>query len=153
MQKPTDHFDFTLNTTRGPKYLELMEVHLGSIGRTLSSGQFVYEPYRAADLLSQHINRKSNRYQGAPPNGIVLLLYATHWQFALSNAALWLLSHSIYRDPPIFESVYYISLSDPGAADVQLLYPTDIDFSNFDPETYRENLDILLDPTNQIEIR
>src|SRR6266568_4709913 len=63
-QNPTDDFDFTLSTSAGPKYLELLEVHLASIGEVWPTGQFAYEPYRAAELIFQHMNKKSERYRG-----------------------------------------------------------------------------------------
>lgn len=147
-QNPTDDFDFTLSTDVGPKYLELMEVYLGSIGNEVSIGLFTYEPYRAAELLFNRMKKKSDHYRGATTVGIVLLIYATYWQFALSNTAIWILAHALHNDRLLFESVYYISLSDRDSPDVTLLYPTNVDFTGFDPEYYRANRDILFDSGN-----
>lgn len=152
-QNPTDDFDFNLATSVGPKYLELMEAHFSGIGTYLPSGQYMYEPHRIADALFTNIKRKSDRYRGATTRGIVLLVYSTHCEFALSNVAVWLVAHKIHTTQPVFESVYHITLSDPGA-DVKLLFPTNVDFTAFDPEKYRENRDILLDPAKfQVDVR
>ena len=87
-QNPVDDFDFTLSTTSGPKYLELMEAHFSDIGETLPTGQYLYEPYRVAARLFENMKKKSDRYRGATHQGIVLLTYSTHWQFALSNSVM-----------------------------------------------------------------
>jgi len=152
-QNPTDDFDFTLSTTRGPKYLELMEVHFADLGSYLPTGQYAYEPFRVAERLFEKMKGKSDRYRGATDRGIVLLTYATHWQFALSNTVFWLLAYKMHRDPLVFESVYHIMLSDPEATDVTLLFPAKADFAGFDPEKYRENRDILLNPSGFTFVR
>ena len=133
VQNLTDDFDFTLATSAGPKYLELMEVFLSGIGATLTTGQYAYEPYRFADRLYANMKKKSDRYRGATEKGIALLTYSTHWQFALSNTAIWLLAHKLQQDRLIFESVYHVGLADIPSRDVTLLFPTNVDFSNFDP--------------------
>jgi hypothetical protein len=145
-QNPIDDFDFTLATTSGPKYLELMEAHFSQIGKFLPSGQYGYEPYRVAERLFGNMKKKSDRYRGVTHQGIVLLTYSTHWQFALSNAVIWLLGHQLHSTRLVFESIYHICLADPDAVDVMLLFPTNVDFALFNPEKYRENWDILLDP-------
>jgi hypothetical protein len=146
VQNPTDDFDFTLNTTLGPKYLELMECHFAGVGSYLPSGQYSYEPFTVAECLSASVKKKSERYRGATDRGIVLLTYTTHWEFALSNAVFWLVAHRMHRDPVVFESIYHIMLSDLEVTDVTLLFPANVDYSQFDPEKYRHNVDILLNP-------
>jgi hypothetical protein len=145
-QNPVDDFDFTLATTSGPKYLELMEGHFSDIGEYLPTGQYAYEPSRVAERLFANMKKKSDRYRRTTQLGIVLLTYSTHWQFALSNAAVWLLAHQLHKDRLEFESVYHMCLADLDVVDVTLLFPTNVDFGAFDPEKYRENRDILLDP-------
>jgi hypothetical protein len=147
VQNPTDDFDFTLTTSVGSKYLELMEVFLSDIGVTLPTEQFAYEPYPFAEWLYANIKKKSDRYRGATQQGIVLLTYSTHWQFALSNTAIWLLAHKLHHERLIFESVYHVGLADVQSPEVTLLFPTNVDFSNFDPERFRDNRDILIDPS------
>lgn len=146
-QNPVDDFDFTLATSSGPKYLELMEAHFSDIGEFLPSGQYAYEPYRVAERLFENMKKKSDRYRGATEQGIVLVTYSTHWQFALSNMVYWLLGHQLQKNRLVFESVYHMCLSDLDAVDVALLFPTtNVDFADFDPEKYRENRDILMNP-------
>jgi hypothetical protein len=145
-QNPTDDFDFTLQTSSGPKYLELMEAHFSDIGEAFPTGQYEYEPYRVAERLFENMKKKSDRYQSVKHQGIVLLTYSTYWQFALSNAVHWLLAHRLQTNRLIFESIYHMSLGDLNAVDLQLMFPTNVNFTTFDAEKYRENRDILFDP-------
>jgi hypothetical protein len=153
-QNSTDDLDFTLHTDAGPKYLELMEIHLADIGLNIPSGQFVYEPYAVAERILGHIQNKSNRYQGATSRGIILLTYVTHWQFCLDNVVYWLLAYWMRERPLIFEQVFHLDLLDETAFESYPLYPSDKDFSGFEPEKFRENRTFLLNPRRwQLERR
>jgi hypothetical protein len=145
-QNPTDDFDFTIETDRGTKYLELIEVHLREVGRETPSGQFVYEDYAVAELVYQKIMTKSHRYRGATPHGIILLTYVTHWQFCLSDAVFWLLAFKMKQAAPIFEQVFHLSWLDSKSFEFFLLHPTDRDFTAFKPDSLRENRTTLLNP-------
>jgi hypothetical protein len=145
-QNPTDHFDFTLRTSAGIKYLELMEVHLRDIGVELPTGQFRYNSYEVARCLLDRIQAKSNKYQGATSHGVILLTYATHWQFCLDDCVYWLLGYWLKQSPPMFEMVFDVSWLDPSAFQSRTLFPSDKDFSGFEPERFRDNHAIPLNP-------
>jgi hypothetical protein len=145
-QNPTDDFDFTLVTDRGTKYLELIELHLREVGDELTSGQFVYKPYDVAELAYEKVMAKSRRYRGATPNGIILLTYVTHWQFCLSNPVFWLLAFKMKQAPPIFEQVFHFSWQDSKTFEFFLLHPTERDFTDFNPEVYRDNRTTIFNP-------
>lgn len=145
-QNPTDDFDFTLRTDTAHAYLELMEMHLRDIGDETPSGQFVYEPYVVAERLLQRIQAKSIRYRGATSQPIILLTYVTHWQFCLADLVFWLLAYWMRQSQSIFAQVWHLSILDATSSEAFLLYPTTRDLSDFDPEKYRDNRTILLNP-------
>jgi len=153
-QNPTDDLDFTLRTNDGRKYLELMEIHLRELVKETPSGQFVYQPYLVAEMISERIKAKSKRYQGATSCGIILLTYVTHWQFCLADVVYWLVAYWMREDPPIFERVYDVNFLDETAFESRCLYPADKDFSDFIPDKYRGNTTILLNPRGfKLEVR
>jgi hypothetical protein len=153
-QNPTDDFDFTLHTDRGRKYLELMEIHLRDVVQEMPSGQYSYEPYAVAQLIYERIQAKSTKYQGATSCGIVLLTYVTHWEFCLADVVYWLLAYWMRDRPPIFEQVFDVNFLDESAFESRCLYPANKDFSSFEPEKYRENTTILLNPRRwNLEVR
>jgi len=109
-QNTTDDFDFTLRTSEGMKYLELMEVHLRDlVVARQTPGPSAYNVYDAACQVLKGIQAKSSRYRGATDRGIVLLTYVTHWQFSLDIPVLLLLSYWLLSNPPAFERVFYMS--------------------------------------------
>lgn len=153
-QNPTDDFDFTLITDRGRKYLELMEIHLRDLVQELPSGQYFYKPYEVAKQVFARIQSKSKKYQGATSNGIVLLTYVTHWEFCLADVVYWLVAYWMRERPPIFEQVFDVNFLDESAFESRCLYPANKDFSGFEPEKYRDNTTILLNPRRwRLEVR
>jgi hypothetical protein len=153
-QNDTDDFDFRLETSSGPKYLELMEVHLRDIVDAGDpSGPASYEMDRAANHILGGIQTKSLKYQGATSRGIILLTYVTHWQFTLADPVFPLLMHSMLQEPPIFEQVYHMSFLGPAEVSVSLLYPIPGEvLKGFDPVQYRGVRYIRLNPHNYFQI-
>lgn len=147
-QNAIDDFDFTLQTSEGLKYLELMEIHLGDLVLARETpGPSSYDLYDAARVVLEKIDGKSGRYRGATEKGIVLLTYVTHWQFNLDTSALLALSYWLLSNPPVFEQVYYMSFLDSQTVSLSLVYPLPIDvFVGFDPEVYRGRRVLNMDP-------
>jgi hypothetical protein len=153
-QNPTDDFDFSLRTDKGRKYLELMEIHIRDLVQEIPSGQFVYKPYEVAQLIFERIHAKSRKYQGATTCGIILLTYVTHWQFCLADIVYWLVAYWLSEQPPIFEQVFDVNFLDESTFESRCLYPANKDFSQFEPNKYRENTTTLLNPWRwNLEIR
>jgi hypothetical protein len=147
--------DFTLQTSDGPKYLELREIHprelgLDAVDRSRASS---YEIEGTAYRVLEGIRKKSRRYQGATTRGIILLTYITHWQVTLVEEVFHLLSYWMLEEPPIFEQVYYASFLGPGDVSISLLYPLPVEiFSRFDPGIYRGLRYINLSPEDWFQI-
>lgn len=137
----TDDLDFTLQTSEGKRYLELMTIDLRNTIETGGS----YQMDVAAQSILDGIQSKSRRYRGATPHGIILLTYVTHWQFALAEPVLFFLSYWLFKEPPIFEQVYYMSFQDASSVSVSRLYPT-IEFKHFDPAMFRGRRALNLNP-------
>jgi len=146
-QNPTDDFDFTLRTSSGDRYLELLEVHLRNIVESKGqSGQASYDVHAVARYVLGQILEKSRRYGST--QGIVLLTYVTHWQFALHDSVLHLLAYwLLLRPPPVFQQVFYMSFLDAGSVEETLLYPRpDSAPPGFAPEQYQGSRVLWLNP-------
>jgi hypothetical protein len=151
-QNLEDDFDFTIHTDHGILYLELTEAFLRDIGEGLSSEQFAYSPYVAAEHVWKQVQKKSDRYRGATTQPIVLLIYVTHWQFCFSDHVFWHLAYRMAQSPPVFLAVFYLSFLEASTVNTVLLYPTSRDFVGYDPERYKNNVTVTLNPT-QWQIR
>lgn len=83
---PQDDFDFTVASPNGPAYLELMEIAplTGPYEQALAE----YKPYDFGEAILSGILKKSSRYPKNIGRDIYLLLYVTHWSFALSDIAI-----------------------------------------------------------------
>jgi hypothetical protein len=107
----------------------------------------VYQPYVVGEHVVQQVQRKASRYRGATAQPILLLLYVTHWQFCLSHFVFWHVAYRLARTPPLAISmVLYMSFLENSAVETVPLYPVSSDFATYDPERYRENVDVLLNP-------
>lgn len=138
-QNPTKDLEFTLETSDGRKHLELMEVHLRDFveiaGPTEASS---YDVYGVTSQIFKGICAQSRRCQEARSNGVVLLIYVTHWQFCLPDPVLSLLSYWMTSEAPVFEQVFYVTFLDAGDVSISKIYPSHPhDFQGFDPQKYR----------------
>jgi hypothetical protein len=144
-QNATDDFDFSLPTSIGPKYIELTEIYLRDIVKV--GAQASYSVVAAAEHTEAAIQKKSAHYGSATSQGIILLLYATHWQFDLTPAVFYLVAFGLLRNRPVFEQVFYMSFLDQNTVNLSMLYPLPADaFATFDRATYRDSRVILLNP-------
>lgn len=141
-QNPQNDFDFSVETSEGPKFLELMEIAplenlCGSYDKAPSS----YKPYDFAAYILAKINGKSERYRGAASSNIGLLMYVTDWAFTLSQTLIALLQYWTAHQSHSFQYIFCYSPINTECGVANLIYPTPIDFwENFNPEAYRENV-------------
>lgn len=145
-QNAEDDLDFTINTNHGRLYLELTEVHLRGLSEELPTGQYAYESYAVAERVWKQIHVKSERYQGATRQPIILLLYVTHWQFCLSDHVFRQLAYRMTQSPPVFFTVFYMSFLEAAAVETVPLYPVKYNFSGYEPASEVGRVDFLLNP-------
>jgi hypothetical protein len=141
VQNQQNDFDFTIDTSEGKKYLELMEIAplenlRGSYDRAPSS----YKPYEFAAYIFQKMMGKSAKYQGAASSKICLLIYITDWSFTLSETVIALLQYWAVQTEHSFENVFCYSPIDQHNGVTKLIFPTPKEYwSKFDPSAYLEN--------------
>jgi len=140
-QNDENDFDFTIRTTEGTKYLELMEVApLENLRGSYAQAPDRYKPYDFALYVAGKIIGKSERYEGSAGSQICLLIYITDWAFTLSETVIALLQHWAATTSQSFQYVFCYSPFDRVTGDAKLIYPTPAEFWNgFDPEQYRDN--------------
>lgn len=140
-QNVENDFDFTIKTSEGTKYLELMEVApLENLRGSYAQAPDRYKPYDFALHVAEKINGKSERYEGSAASQICLLIYITDWAFTLSDTVIALLQHWAATTSHSFQYVFCYSPFDRVAGDAKLIYPTPAEFWNgFDPEKFRDN--------------
>ena len=147
-KNPTDDYDFTLHTSAGLRYLELLEVapqpHMSAGYQNAPSS---YRPYEFAQTILESIMAKSCRYDPATASLTTVLLYETHWPFAPSAETLALLQYFVFQRSPRFHEIYWYH---PIARDdgiVEFVYPTPAEhWGGFDPETWQDAVVHNLDP-------
>jgi hypothetical protein len=145
-QNPENSLDFTLETSKGEKWLELMEIApFEFFSVSPAEVPTSYKPYDVGQFLHGKIMKKSSSYQSS---NIFLLLYLTDWRFQPSETVIALLQFWCNRESHSFEAIFcYMSLTD-AEGHLWLIAPTPTQFWDaFDPEAYRENKTVNLDPT------
>ena len=120
--------DYTIDTTVGTQFLELMEV--APLDRMMS--RYPNEPMmqRAgdrADWVWSKMMKKAGRYGNRADSRIHLLLYSTHTPFDLSPSAMKLLSLwcAKLRSHP-FASVAFVAMYGDGSAQLSPIHPVRI---------------------------
>ncbi len=145
---PLDHLDFTLRTSAGQKYLELLEVAplddgAGAFDRVPSTNA----PYDFSRWILSRILRKSMHYGPRLARGTILVLYITHWSLVPSQAGLALLQYWTAHEPHNFEAIYFCAPVTQDSSIVELVFPTSRDrWIGFDPEAWRSSITHNLPP-------
>ncbi len=140
----TDDFDFTVTTSDGPLYIELLEI--APLCGPYEGASGMYDMYERARWVHGEVIKKSRRYQGATDRPIYLLSYTTHWAFVLSDTVIAAISTLFDREPPIFVSVFHLIHVDPKALSLTRLYPASDRATRIDPELLRDRVAINLNP-------
>jgi hypothetical protein len=152
--RPNDEnsLDFTLSTSEGDKWLELMEIAPFELyGVSPDRAPNEYRPYDLADFLHRKIMQKSRKYRSARPGNIFLLLYLTDWRFVISESSFALLQYWCNRKKNSFEAIFVYMPITATEGLLSLIAPTPSEFwKAFDPEVYRRNVTINVDPSKWI---
>ena len=145
-----DNFDFTVATSSGSRYIELMEIapfeHLGT---SYSQAPNTYKPYDFALYIVDKIVGKSDHYASSTDMGIILLLYVTDWKFKLNETTLKLLKYWTTQKHHCFEFIYYYHPVFEESGIAHIIFPTPADkWIGFNPEAYSAVEAFILSPTD-----
>lgn len=148
-QNPENSLDFTLATSSGNKWLELMEIApFQFFGVPPDQAPNEHKPYALSQYLHGNIMEKSCKYRSARPGNLFLLLYLTDWRFLPSQTAITLLQYWCNRKAHSFETIFLYMLFNAIEGHLSLIAPTPSEFwKTFEPEKYRDNTTINLDAT------
>jgi hypothetical protein len=143
-QNELDDFDYSLETSIGSRYLELMEIapleHLqGKYGNAPSS----YKLYEFAEFIYNKIMYKSIKYSSMVETKIILLLYITHWNFNFDTTVIALLQYWTVVNRNNFDLIYLYVPCNSDFGRPHLIFPTPLDYwkeRNFSPVRYRDSI-------------
>ncbi len=143
-RNPQQDLDFTVGVADRRIYLELLEIApLNKRGYgTAPAG---HKPYDMAEWIFAQIRKKGTR-QG-PGLDRILLLYVTHWGFHLSGIAVTLLQYWLLAEDFGYIEIHVYEPLDAEQGTISTLVPVPREyFTDFDPEKYRDNVVLNLDP-------
>ena len=136
-QNKEDDFDFTVDSPRGPAYLELMEAR--PFAGRYEHAPVSYKPYDYAATIYDDIKRKSERYPKNMAKDLFLLVYVTHWTFELSDLTALCLSYWIRNEPHAFRAILSFEPYDVDEGEPGFIYPYPPEvLDKFDPECVRD---------------
>lgn len=144
VQNPQNSFDFTLLTSSGEQYLDLMEVApLEHIQGSYDNAPHSYNHGGFADAVWGKVDAKSKKYGSSPRAVIHLLLYSTDWRFRIAEEVITLLAYWCICRTHCFKTiVYYIphnQIQEEIQGELKLIYPRlPEEFTNFDEMQYRQ---------------
>src|SRR6185503_20501917 len=108
-----------------------------------------YKPYDFGEAILSGILKKSSRYPKNLGRDIYLLLYVTHWSFALSDIAIACLRYWLREQSTVFRAVFTYEPIDAEEGAPHWLFPVPSELiGSFDPEQVRENVCLNLNPRN-----
>lgn len=123
-QEPESSFDFSLSTTSGPAYLELIELAPLGNGSTYATLPHAYRVGEFAYWIYGKINSKAVHYQLHRSVSIVhLLLYSTDSRFHVKAAVVDLVTHYCQVRPPGFSTIHWFSLDSATEGQVAVIWP------------------------------
>jgi hypothetical protein len=148
-QNPQSSLDFLLKTSNGDKWLELMEIAPFDIFPALpDEAPNQHNSYELAKFLHKKISEKSRKYRSKKPGNLILLLYLTDWRFSPGDTTIAMLQYWCNRKKHSFELIFIFEDSNLMDGIIRVIAPTPSEFwVAFDPEKYRENVTINLDPS------
>jgi hypothetical protein len=137
-------FDFTVSTSNGPAYLELLEA--APLKGSYEHASAEYRSYDHAKFVFDAVQQKSARYPSSGVRDIFLLVYVTDWKFVFSTSVIACLRVWLSKQKTVFRAVFYFGVSSVELESPRWLYPVPPElFDGFDPETVKENVCLNLD--------
>jgi hypothetical protein len=138
-------FDFTVASPDGSAYLELMEI--APLSGPYDQAPSRYKAYDFAKTILEGILQKSQHYDQKITRHLFLLLYVTHWAFILSDLTIACLQYWCDKKPTAFRAIFSYSLLDKQEGVPKWISPIPPQaLGSFDPEQFKDNECIILDP-------
>jgi hypothetical protein len=140
-----NHFDFSVTAQGSPAYLELQEI--APLTGPYATAPAQYKPYDHAQHILAKIRAKAAKYPddgGAP---IFLLVYVTHWSFALSKTVVDCLRVWLQQEATPFRAIFAFTPQPETKGIVSQLAPVPPEqIAGFDPESVRDNTVLNVNP-------
>jgi len=137
-QNKESDFDFTVSTDHGDAFLELMEIApLDGSGGSFDNVPASHNAQALAAAITKNILKKSRRYR--VKRDLFLLIYLTHWAFALGRATIQFLRYNLRKQKHVFRAVFYLAPLDDETGYFEWLFPVPPRYLlNFRPEEHKE---------------
>lgn len=143
-----DDFDFSVQTTQGPKTIELMEIApLEDVDGGYEAASGSHDIYEFGESIAEKILAKSARYESAAGKSLILLTYVTDWKFWPSPPVISLVQYWMLQKQHVFEEVHLHIPAGPQGGISFPIFPTpEGRWEDFDPEQARGKQSHNLDP-------
>ena len=146
-QNEENNFDFTLILPGGTVYMDLMEITMKSGSEPpFHSEQIEVSVGQLANSFLDGIKKKSKKYSSKSSIPIHLLTYSTHWRFLPSTKTINLVQYYLSNLDHVFENVFYLNQISEDYSDLNVLFPTNFDWSHFDPKEVEKEIFFNLNP-------
>jgi hypothetical protein len=90
---------------------------------------------------------KSHRYSNDGGQPVFLLLYVTHWAFALSDKTIACLRYWLKAQPTVFRAIFTYEPLDESEGVPHWLFPVPPELiGSFEPERFRDDVCVNLNP-------
>jgi hypothetical protein len=133
-----NHFDFSVTAQGSPAYLELQEI--APLTGPYASAPAQYKPYDHAQHILAKIREKAAKYPNDGGAPIFLLIYVTHWSFALSDTVIACLRVWLQQEVTPFRAIFAFTPLPEAGGIAKWLAPLPPELiAGFDPESVREN--------------
>ncbi|MFK3790133.1 hypothetical protein ACI2KO_07720 [Pseudomonas piscis] len=122
-QGPENGLDFKVETEMGGRWLELAELApLSQFGGSYENVPATWSVNDLAEHLRNLIQKKNEKKYGA---GVILVIYKTHDTLFVPPPIIRSIREELAVTPPIFDSIYFVSPYEAGAAGVWQIWPAD----------------------------
>lgn len=122
-QGPENSLDFKVETEMGLRWLELAELApLSEFGGRYENVPASWSVSDLANLLKNLIQKKNDKKYG---DGVILVIYKTHDTLFVPPPIIRGIREELVGTPPIFDSIYFVSPYEAGAAGVWQIWPVD----------------------------
>lgn len=140
-----NHFDFSVTAQGSPAYLELQEI--APLTGPYATAPAQYKPYDRAQHILAKIRAKAAKYPNDGGAPIFLLVYVTHWSFALSDTVIACLRVWLQQEVTPFRAMFaFTPLPEAGGIAKWLAPVPPKLIAGFDPESVRDNTVLNVNP-------
>lgn len=138
-------FDFTVQSTNGKAFLELMEI--APLHGPYDEAPNLLNIYDFSQVIFEGILHKSQRYPNNMTSDLFLLVYVTHWTFTLSDEVISCLRYWCARTNLVFRAVFSFQSFNDDSGTPNWIFPVPPDLlADFDPEKVQKTTVLNLDP-------